>query len=161
MNREIDSADILKRDSGHSSNERQGRDLNWNSCSKQMRPRVVGSTLYVSERDLASEASALSRARDPADILARLALVCQSHVRCQRRGKRQDSAKTFVRLPRHLHARNNFLADVAPFFVIDRARFQVRFDGYDFICQLAAPARNAPFDAKSFRANIIAKRKPL
>src|SRR2546430_16673383 len=104
MNREIDSADILKRDSGHSSNERQVRDLNWNSCSKQMRPRVVGSTLYVSERDLASKTSASCCTGNPADILARLALVCQPHVRRElRAGKRHDTAKTFVRLPRHLH----------------------------------------------------------
>src|SRR5256886_17215901 len=125
-----------------------------------MRPRVVGSTLYVSERDLASKTSASCCTGNPADILARLALVCQPHVRRElRAGKRHDTAKTFVRLPRHLHPRNDFLPDVAPFFVIDRARFQVRLDRDDFICQLAAPARNALFNPKGLRANVITNSK--
>src|SRR5204863_4844622 len=67
------------------------------------------------------------------------------------------AAQSFVLLSGHFHPRNRFLTDVTAFFVIDSARFQVRFHRNDFGGQFAAPSRNSLLESKYFRTIVIAK----
>src|SRR6266404_1858380 len=118
------------------------------------RANRIEPAFHKRERDLAIAAA--RRTRHPTDFF-RIGLGKQSRTWNQRKVLRRNQAEQlFVSLSRHFHSRDRFLSDVAAFFVIDAARFQVRFNGNYVVGQLAAPTRNPLLDAKNFRANFVA-----